>query len=180
MQSMFSKFGMMIAAAVLVATGSVPAMAQNNNAGGGKAKSSLVDVLDFDGNWAVEVSTINSIPVVPQVCQTEPYLAGDNEFAVVNMGGYLVGYTGGIEQALLFRIVFSVDGGNFERVIGDDEFDSLGIVPNALVGNVSAFRKIPLAPGAMYTFGAEFSATNSVTTSFSRCEGTVTIVRLAP
>ena len=158
--------------ALLMLTGVSPLMAAKP-APTPKPAGTVVNMLDFDGVWSQEVSSLGWIPVVPSACQTDVHIAGANEVAIVNMGGFLA--PSGLSNAgLWLSLATSSDGINFTRYSQYPE-SLTGI--GHLAGYASTFRKIELVEGLPYVFGAEFVGSDSIVVAYARCNGTVTIVR---
>jgi hypothetical protein len=176
MNEKISKLGTMVstmAVAALLAAAS-PAMAAKP-AIGPKPSGGVIKVLDFNASWWEEFPLVTtSFPTIPLACQTEEYFAGDNEIAVVNMGGFLVTNTQNA-VALSIRVATSNDGINFEPLAAEAE----GLSAYSLgVANPSVSRTVPLQSGQYYSFAPAFhSVLYPVSNSWSRCSGTVTIVQ---
>ena len=161
-----------VAVVCLLAAAS-PAMAAKP--GPAKPSGAVTGILEFNGEWSLEVPVLEWEDTVPFTCQTEEHLAGENEIAIVNMGGFYVTNTQNA-IGLWLRVAVSNDGINFSTLT--PEAEALSTFANG-VASLSVSRTLQLEAGKRYTFGAAFqSIINPVHNTWARCSGTVQIVRM--
>jgi len=177
MNGNISKFGTTIVAltALAVLTTATPAMAAKPD-GGPKLTSAVVAALDFEAEWEQEIPTLSGTWVVPNECQTEPHLAGPNEVAIIAVDGFLAPSGSAGTNFLQLRPAISEDGWNFEPT---SVYTTQIAALSTGVAQLAINRKVTLAEGTSYVFGAQFRAAYPVVNAWSRCHGTVTVVRLA-
>jgi len=169
MKSMIDKLVTITSVAMLVAA--PPAMAGNAKSSP-RVSNAVVTVLDIDADWT---QNMPNGAVHPAACQTEAYLAGPNEVAIVNMNGFLAP-SGATTNFLQLKVAVSVDGWPFEPV--SDYYTIDGMTDGA--AHVGTSKSFTLEDGATYVFAAQFQTGFPQVVGFSTCHGTVMVVRLAP
>ena len=111
--------------------------------------------------------------MVPTACQTAAHLAGPSEVAIATMGGFFAPSGQSNDFLQLFPVV-STNGASFATLGDSTTLD--GLADGA--AQASLRKRIPLIDGTTYVFGVAFRSGGPVVNSFSRCDGTVTIVRI--
>ena len=106
----------------------------------------------------------------PQACRSQPYVAGPNESAIIQVTASLQNALSQ-DAAYLFAALSENDG----------PMQKIGTMPMATsltpAGNLGAVVRTPLNSGSSYIFGMGFSSNNGFQSDFVYCQGAIQVIK---